>query len=332
MDNIEYFYFYKIPVWKESIVGFLDLRRLRYFHAIGQAGSMSEAARHLGIAQPALSYHIREIEKDYGGELFRRSRQGMQLNDAGRLLLDHAVVILAQVERAEQELLEFGKRKAGMPQVVRLAAIPSLATLLTPRLLAEMRSLYPTYGLYVLESNTRESRSLLERGEVDLAVTIADETVAEACHLVREELFLAMFSEHPDRNSNPIAFQDVLKEQLILPSRGRPVRNLVEHHAAVLKLPVFVAYEIDGLNPRKQATISNLGRTLMPWISISDEIAAGTLRARRIVAPSIDRAIALERRDDLAPELGNVLHQALKRILKEMIPGIGAHQELLWGR
>ena len=304
------------------MAGLIDIRRLRYFRAIGEAGSVSEAARRLGVAQPALSYHLREIELDYGGELFSRSRTGMELNEAGRLLLDHSVIILAQVERAELELRNFKSRKAGGPQVVRLAAIPSLATLLTPRLLAEMTARFPAHSLYVLESNTRESRALLARGEVDLAVTIADATVPEHAHLVREELFLVMSAGHPDRNTDPIAFTDVLKEPLILPSRGRPVRNLVEHHAAALNLGVSVAYEIDGLNPRKQATISALGRTLMPWISIPEEISAGTLRARSIMSPHVDRAIALERREDLDPGLGDNMQNSLRRILTELIPSV----------
>ncbi|MER6977846.1 LysR family transcriptional regulator [Streptomyces carpinensis] len=66
----------------------VELRHLRYFAAVAEAGTVTEAARRLRIAQPSLSQQIRLLERCIGTQLFRRLPQGMELTDAGRLLLD----------------------------------------------------------------------------------------------------------------------------------------------------------------------------------------------------------------------------------------------------
>ena len=66
----------------------VELRQLRYFAALAEAGTVTEAARRLHIAQPSLSQQIRLLERRIGTSLFRRRPQGMELTDGGRLLLD----------------------------------------------------------------------------------------------------------------------------------------------------------------------------------------------------------------------------------------------------
>ena len=63
----------------------IPLNRLRYFHAIASAGSVSAAAKTLNIAQPALSYHLRGIERDLGTALLHRTNRGVTLTHAGLL-------------------------------------------------------------------------------------------------------------------------------------------------------------------------------------------------------------------------------------------------------
>ena len=68
----------------------ISLRQLRYFRGIATEGSLSAAARSLGVAQPALSYHLGELEQDLGITLVERSNRGVRLTDAGRRLWAHA--------------------------------------------------------------------------------------------------------------------------------------------------------------------------------------------------------------------------------------------------
>jgi molybdenum-dependent DNA-binding transcriptional regulator ModE len=109
----------------------LDLRRLRYFVAIDRCGSMLLASRQLGIAQPALSRHMRELEALVGFQLLERLPRGVRTTDAGQILLHHAKLIVAQVDEAEGAIRSFAKAKGGM-RTVKLSLLPSWSTSFTP--------------------------------------------------------------------------------------------------------------------------------------------------------------------------------------------------------
>src|SRR5467141_5130128 len=79
----------------------MELRHLRYFVAVAEEGSLTVAAeRRLHTSQPSLSRQIRDLEYEVGAQLMIRSARGIELTPAGRAFLDHARLVLAQVEAA----------------------------------------------------------------------------------------------------------------------------------------------------------------------------------------------------------------------------------------
>ena len=79
----------------------MELRHLRYFIAVAEIGSLTEAAKHrLYTSQPSLSRQIRDLEAEVGVELLSRSVHGVELTDAGKAFLDHARVVLMHVDAA----------------------------------------------------------------------------------------------------------------------------------------------------------------------------------------------------------------------------------------
>src|SRR5204862_6487968 len=81
----------------------MELRHLRYFVAVAEAGSLTEAAEQkLHTSQRSLSRQIRDLEDEVGTQLLRRNARGIELTPAGRALLDHARSVLSQVEAATE--------------------------------------------------------------------------------------------------------------------------------------------------------------------------------------------------------------------------------------
>src|ERR1700754_2742730 len=90
----------------------VELRHLRYFIAVAEMGSLTEAAkRRLYTSQPSLSRQIRDLEQQVGVELLSRSVHGVELTSAGKAFLDHARLALAQVDAAVE-----AARKAAQPE------------------------------------------------------------------------------------------------------------------------------------------------------------------------------------------------------------------------
>src|ERR1700751_1346167 len=95
----------------------MELRHLRYFIAVAETGSLTEAAeRRLHTSQPSLSRQIRDFEDQGGGEVASRSARGVELTPAGKAFIDHARLALTQVEAAVE-----AARRAGQPAKQRFA-------------------------------------------------------------------------------------------------------------------------------------------------------------------------------------------------------------------
>ncbi|MAY71469.1 LysR family transcriptional regulator [Halomonas litopenaei] len=76
----------------------MDIKKLRYFLAVVEAGSITAASRRIPIAQPALTRQIRLLEETIGARLFERDRKGVSLTKAGRYLHDHSRRLLAELD------------------------------------------------------------------------------------------------------------------------------------------------------------------------------------------------------------------------------------------
>src|SRR5580704_944652 len=95
----------------------MELRHLRYFVAVAEELNFTRAAKRLGINQPPLSLQIRQLEKEMGTPLFRRGSRGVELTDAGKLMLEEGRIILRQVERATTGVRRRARGETGQLKV-----------------------------------------------------------------------------------------------------------------------------------------------------------------------------------------------------------------------
>src|SRR5437879_8227944 len=145
----------------------MELRHLRYFIAVAETGSLTEAAgRRLHTSQPSLSRQIRDLEYQVGVELLSRGARGVELTAAGRAFLDHARLALAQVDAARE-----AARRAAQP------AKPSFALgFLTgkeidwlPEAIRLLRDELPNIEITVSSQYSPDLADALVRGKLDAA-------------------------------------------------------------------------------------------------------------------------------------------------------------------
>ena len=89
----------------------MELRQLEYFCRIADTGSINQAARRLNMSQPPLSCQLRLLEDELGVRLFDRTRRGVELTEAGRLLYSRAASLLEYVRSTRQEVAEAGRSR-----------------------------------------------------------------------------------------------------------------------------------------------------------------------------------------------------------------------------
>jgi DNA-binding transcriptional LysR family regulator len=132
----------------------MELRHLRYFVAVAEAGHITRAAAQLGIQQPPLSQQIKALEGELGTALFQRHPKGVSLTDSGRLFLAEARRILQDMAAMEQRMLRVA---SGMRGLLAVAFTTSAAAHgFTPKALRAFRSRYPEIALVLNENNAAE--------------------------------------------------------------------------------------------------------------------------------------------------------------------------------
>jgi LysR family transcriptional regulator, nitrogen assimilation regulatory protein len=290
----------------------LDLRRLRYFVAIVRCGSMLTASRELGVAQPALSRHMRELESLVGFPLLDRLPRGVRATDAGQILLHHAKRIVAQVDEAEDAIRSFARAKGRM-RTLKLSLLPSWATSFTPAIVAAVATRQSNISLQIVEAMYEESLRLIASREIDLAVTLSDSSDNEETLIVEERLLLVSHHELPASFS----FEDVMRQRiLILPTLRNPLRSLVERTAATMGLKPQVKIEIDGQDTVKRAVIAGIGDSILSWNAVRQECESGLLFAAHIVDPVLARTISLHRTTAIDPETFDQFRSLLRDIAR----------------
>lgn len=188
-----------------------DWTLLRSFLAVAETGSLSGAARELGLSQPTLGRHIAEIEASLNLTLFNRAARGVALSVSGIALLPHAQAMKAAAQALS---LAAAGRDADMSGTVRITASQIMATYILPAMLADLRLHEPQIEIELLPSDTTEN--LLFR-EADIAVRMYRPTQLDLItrHMADLPLGLYAAKSYLDRVGRPTTPDAVLDLDLI---------------------------------------------------------------------------------------------------------------------
>jgi DNA-binding transcriptional LysR family regulator len=173
----------------------MNLTRLQTFVEVVRRGTFAGAADALSFTPSAVSQQMAKLEAEAGTSLIVREGPGVQLTEAGRLLHEHAVEIVAAVHRARLALIGL---QAQQVKRLRIAACPEATAAVAPRALRVLRRRLPGAELLLEET---DARAALRDGRADVGVWIstggeADPALAETV-LLRGRLVVALPADHP---------------------------------------------------------------------------------------------------------------------------------------
>ena len=293
----------------------MDLRQLRYFVGIVQAGSLSRAADQLHVAQSAISHHLASLESELGRQLVTRGPKGILLTEAGGVLYRHAEAILRHVEFAKHDALSVQDAPSGR---VSIGFPVAVATVLATELFVRVRNAYPRILLHLADGNSAVMRERLDNGRLDIAVLLTGkpERGITVEPLVLEELFYA--TADPDKS--PINIADVARRPLLVPGPGsgvqRDARDAFEKHGLSFE-PIG---ECDSLNTMRELVASGTGNAIMTWSALHSGDPRLALNYRRFADAKMVRPVSL-----CFSEVGlrspaiEAVAQTLKSLVRELV-------------
>ncbi|MBB5575221.1 MULTISPECIES: LysR family transcriptional regulator [Rhizobium] len=186
----------------------MELRHIRYFLALAEAGNFTRAAAKLGIGQPPLSQQIRDLENEVGAMLFHRVPHGAELTEAGEAFLSEAKAAVDAAEKAK-----LAAQRANRGEIGRLAlgftASSAFNTIVTETI-REFRGHWPEVRLSLTEMNTNALMERLMRGEIDAAFIrpgLEDPRDVRLKRFADEPMLIALPAHHPlaEKERVPIA-------------------------------------------------------------------------------------------------------------------------------
>jgi LysR family hca operon transcriptional activator len=274
----------------------MELRHLRYFIAVAEEGSLTNAAaRRLHTAQPSLSRQIRDLELEVGVKLLERGARGIELTAAGRTFLDHARLALFQVEAAS----EAARRAAQSDKaafVIGFLAGQELVWL--PEALRILRDEEAGVEITLASQSSPELAGALMRGKVDVAFLRREAQAPGLAFkfLVKEPLVAVLPVGHPLAARKDIRPQDFAGETYITPTRVAPVlKSVIEGYAARSGITLKPEYDAENLSSVLSLVTSTGGVTLMPLYVRMMLPASVVVRPLQGEPPTIDLVMGYSR-------------------------------------
>lgn len=293
----------------------MELRQLESFVRVAELGSFTRAASALGIAQPVLSRHVRQLEVTLHQNLLTRNGRGVTLTEAGRVLLEHGRGILHQVALAQEEL---GAVRGALSGRVSIGMPPSLSRLMSVPLTKAFIAALPHAQLALHEGFSLLTLESLRAGRLDMALLYNPSAAPDLeMHMLHEdELVLISARKSAEKLKAAVPLAQLAEIALILPSRPNAFRLLIEAELTRLSLKPRIVLEIDGLNAILELVREGLGHAVLPAYTLSQFAAPQDFRTHRIERPRLRSQLMLVRS---AHRPVTATHQAAEQILRKTL-------------
>jgi LysR family transcriptional regulator, hca operon transcriptional activator len=271
----------------------MELRHLRYFVAVADAGSLTVAAEQkLHTSQPSLSRQIRDLEREIGVQLMDRGAHGIELTPAGKAFLDHARMSLLQAEAAKEAAL-----RAAQPAkpTFALGFLSGAEIGLLPEVDRLLRDAFPGIDIRLSSDYSPVLAKALMRRKLDVAFMRPEEHMGDlASRRVRTDPLVFVFpSDHRLASQAAIAPEEIVGEVFYFPSKAAPaVRRVVVEYFNRAGIDLKVEHEVHNVVHAISMITSTRAVMLLP--AYTERYLPQTITTRPVKGetPTLDLVIA----------------------------------------
>ncbi|SFR17425.1 DNA-binding transcriptional regulator, LysR family [Lentzea waywayandensis] len=258
----------------------IDPRRLRVLRALADHGTVTAAAAALHLTPSAVSQQLAALESEAGHPLLLRKGRRVSLTPAGDLLVAHAHVVAAELERAQATLDALASGSAGR---VGVAAFASAITQVVAPALAALKE--RSIELSVRDAEGHESVRLLLDGEIDVAITEEHRTTNRFTRFpLYTEPFDVVLPPGHALNGGPVELSALADEDWVVTLPGNPLRDVVEMACAQAGFTLRIRHTSDDFRAIQALVAAGAGVALAPRNAVRGVPVAGVAPLRRVVA------------------------------------------------
>ncbi len=274
----------------------MELRHLRYFVAVAEAGSLTvAAARRLHTSQPSLSRQIRDLEDELGAQLLTRRARGIELTPAGRVFLDHARLVLSQVEAPGE-----AARRVAHPSRPRftMGFLTGHELKWMPEALRILHDELPNVDVMISSQYSPLLADGLSKGKIDAAFLRRERGVPDLAFrlLVKEPLMVVLPRDHRLAALKSIGPRDLVSETFVTVSDTAPVlRMVIDNYLKRSGINIKPTHEVDNLAMAMSLIASTGGVGLLPAYAQNFLLSSVTSRPLKGNTPTVDLVLGYKK-------------------------------------
>jgi LysR family hydrogen peroxide-inducible transcriptional activator len=271
----------------------MEIHQLRYFVAVAEEGSFSNAAEREHVSQPSLSQQIQKLEAELNQQLFDRLPRSVVLTEAGRSLLPYARQILSAIADAGRSVSALEHEVAGRLSV---GATPSIALCVLPRLIGSFQRSYPNVTFELFEDMTDKLAQQLEDGTLDVVLASSGDNAPTLSHysLGKEPLLMLLPEKHRLARRKTIKWSDLASEKFLLLHEGHSLSIQVRRLLVANNLNPEIVLQGAQLVTIARMVAAGLGVTVIPKMMVETEFIKGCV-AVHFAKPAPMRELTLLR-------------------------------------
>src|SRR6202451_4242043 len=274
----------------------MELRHLRYFIAVAEAGSLTVAAqRMLHTSQPSLSRQIRDLVGEVGAPLLMRRARGIELTPAGRAFLEHARSVLSQVEAATE-----AARRVAHPTkpCFSMGFLTGHEWTWMPEALRILRDELPYIDVMISSQYSPLLADGLSKGKIDAAFLRREQGASDLAFrvLVKEPLMVILPSDHELAALKAISPRDLVGETFVIVSSTAPVlRGVIDNYLKRSGVKITPAHEADHVTMGMSLIASTRGVGLLPAYALNFLPSSITSRPLRGDTPTVELVLGYKK-------------------------------------
>jgi len=259
----------------------VTFEQINAFHAVAHHHSFSRAAQELYRTQSAVSIQVARLEERLGQKLFHRTTKTVGLTDAGEIFLRYVDGIMGLLNEAEQELIDLEEMERGR---LMICTSDTTACYRIPHILQAYKTKYPRIEIIIRNATSLITVEMVIQGEVDLGIATLSylKPGLEVIPLFSRSDVVICHPGHPLAGRREILLKDLEPYGCVLLDQNCSSRRILDEACEKAKVKLPIAMELSSIEVVKSFVSINTGISIVPEVSIREEVTGGRLVSLRI--------------------------------------------------
>jgi LysR family nitrogen assimilation transcriptional regulator len=277
----------------------MNSKQLQYFLKTADKGSITGAAKELGIAQPAISQQISSLEHELSVQLFERDFRGVRLTKSGEKFYLRAQSIIHQMGLAKSEIDNTESNPSGQ---ISIGMAQSVSNVLAIPLTQAIQKNYPNIELTLHFGTTDFLNQCLSNGQIDLSITYKS-TVTDknfcSTPIIKENIYLVVGTEHNTKayeqlaKQDNIAFKQLAEFEIILPNQNDPLVQMLNRYETQTGIRIWNKQNFGLLMTNLRYVTDGLGLMILPSCAVFHLEKSKQIKTITITQPELNRDVLL---------------------------------------